>query len=161
MKSVARRTSDNVRSVRERILKTRINKRGYEYVNIQVNGKRKAIKIHREVAKAFLDNPKGMPEVNHKDEVKTNNNVDNLEWCDREYNSNYGTGKQRASKARLTFYHNEVEQYSTSGEYIRTWKYPQLIENETHKVMRATNIISCCKGKYKTSYGYVWKFANQ
>lgn len=160
VRSVCRVALNCSRHVHERILKTRVNKSGYEYVCIQVNGKRKAVKIHREVAKAFLDNPNGYEEVNHKDEVKTNNNVNNLEWCTRKYNANYGTTKLRAVENRLKSYHNEVEQYSLDGSYIRTWNCPAQVEHETNKAMRKQNIVACCHGKYKTSYGYVWKYAN-
>ena len=54
-------------------------------------------RIHRLVAVAFLDNPFNYTDINHKDEIKTNNKVDNLEWCTREYNNNYGTKPQRTS----------------------------------------------------------------
>ena len=158
VKSVERKTSDNVRMVHERILKTRINKRGYEYVNIQCNGKRKAIKIHREVAKAFISNPFNYPEVNHKDEVKTNNCVDNLEWCDRIYNANYGTAIKRGAETRMKNHTKLIAQYSINGEFIRQWKSPIDVERRSGKKMRAANIIQCCRGNYKTSYGYTWKY---
>lgn len=160
VKSV-QRVATNGRPVNERILKTRINKRGYEYVCIQIAEKRKTIKIHREVAKAFIGNPHCYKEVNHKDENKLNNRVDNLEWCDRKYNANYGTAIVRAAKARSENHVLAINQYDTNGNFIKSWRSPIQVERENGKKMRATNIISCCRGKYKTSYGYVWKYADR
>lgn len=158
VKSVERVT-ENGRAVRERILKTRFNKRGYEYVNIQVQKRRKAIKIHREVAKAFLDNPNNYIEVNHKDENKRNNSVENLEWCNRAYNANYGTASKRAAASRLKKHVLQIDQFALDGTFVKRWTTPNSIEVEHKKAMRATNIIACCRGRYKTSYGYVWKYA--
>ena len=72
-------------------------KKGYYQVALSKDGKEKKQRIHRLVAVAFLDNPFNYTDINHKDEIKTNNKVDNLEWCTREYNNNYGTKPQRTS----------------------------------------------------------------
>lgn len=74
-------------------------KLGYVIAQLSKDNKRKYCKVHRLVAQAFIPNPDNLPEVNHKDENKANNRVDNLEWCDREYNVNYGTCSLRISKA--------------------------------------------------------------
>ena len=63
---------------------------GYLLVSLCCNGKYKSISVHRLVAQAFIENPDNLPEINHKNEDKTNNSVDNLEFCDRSYNNNYG-----------------------------------------------------------------------
>lgn len=67
----------------------------YMSVYLYRNKKRYYKTIHRIVAETFIPNPKNLPEINHKDENPGNNNVENLEWCDRIYNANYGTLKQR------------------------------------------------------------------
>jgi hypothetical protein len=157
VKSLERYT-ENGRHVLERILKTRVNKQGYEYVSIQKNNKRVSIKIHRTVAQAFILNPSNFLEVNHKDENKLNNCVDNLEWCDRRYNANYGTAMARAAKTRADNHILEINQYTLDGKFIKRWRSPIDIERASNKKMRATNIIACCRGKYKTSYGYIWKY---
>ena len=72
-------------------------KKGYYQVALSKDGKEKKQRIHRLVATAFLDNPFNYTDINHKDEIKTNNKMDNLEWCTREYNNNYGTKPQRTS----------------------------------------------------------------
>lgn len=79
---------------RNKILKPILQRSGYYYVDLQ--GKRRL--VHRLVAEAFIDNPDDLPEVNHKDEDKVNNSVENLEWCDSKYNANYGTRNKRRGK---------------------------------------------------------------
>lgn len=79
----------------QRMLKQQISDRGYSIIRISVDGKKRTLRIHQLVAKIFIPNPKGYKEINHKDENKQNNSVDNLEWCTRSYNMSYGTVKQR------------------------------------------------------------------
>lgn len=75
---------------KEQILKQYM-KRGYFQVTLIHNNQRHYFNVHRLVAIAFIPNPNKYPQVNHKDENKLNNFVDNLEWCDAKYNCNYGT----------------------------------------------------------------------
>lgn len=84
-----------------KVLKGHVNKFGYIKVILTKNGERKDFLVHRLVADAFIDNPLDKPCINHKDENKTNNVVDNLEWCDTNYNLNYGTRNERISKSKL------------------------------------------------------------
>lgn len=81
----------------ERILKERIDRYGYLYIGFFKNKVKKYYKIHRLVAEAFIPNPKELPCVNHKDENKTNNNVENLEWCSVAYNNSYATRLERVA----------------------------------------------------------------
>jgi len=74
----------------EKILKSREDKYGYLYINLIKNKVKKSYKIHRLVAIAFISNNNNYPCVNHKDENKLNNNIDNLEWCTVTYNNRYG-----------------------------------------------------------------------
>ncbi len=80
---------------KERIMKLKLGSRGYYEVSLCKEGKHKSFTIHRLVAQAFLDNPNNYPCVNHKNEVKTDNRVDNLEWCTQAYNNIYGTKLER------------------------------------------------------------------
>jgi len=75
--------------VKEKILKQSTNRLGYKVVTLQKEGKRYHATVHRLVAKAFLEEPKNKNEVNHKDLNKANNNVLNLEWCNRSENINH------------------------------------------------------------------------
>lgn len=84
----------------EKILSPMINKDGYYQVNLSLHKNVKHHRIHRLVAEAFIDNPNGYPMVNHKDENKLNNRVDNLEWCDHTYNIRYGTRTKRSFEKR-------------------------------------------------------------
>ena len=98
-----------------RILKVVESEKGYFRVFLKKNYTTKVFLIHRLVAEAFVPNPFDLLEVNHKDENKLNNRADNLEWCDRIYNVNYGTGIARRSKS----IQKTIEQLSASGEHIR------------------------------------------
>ena len=82
-------------TIKERILKPKKDKDGYEAVGLNKDGKRKDFRVHRLVADAFIPNPNNYPIVNHKDEVKDNNVVSNLEWCTVRYNNTYGTTCER------------------------------------------------------------------
>ena len=74
------------------------DKDGYLTLNIKKNGKYKCVKIHRIVAQAFIPNPHNLPTINHIDEDKKNNRIDNLEWCSHKYNNNYRGKAQRHNK---------------------------------------------------------------
>ena len=84
-----------------RILKSYTDTVGYLNVRLCSNGKLKHHLVHRLVAEAFIPNPDNLPQVNHRDEVKNNNSVENLEWCDGKYNVNYGTRKIRERNTKL------------------------------------------------------------
>lgn len=120
-----------------------ITKGGYLFIVLYKNGERKYYLIHRLVAEAFLPNPNNYPQVNHKDENKQNNNVENLEWCTAQYNTEYSKAKQ-------------VEQYDLSGNLIKTWK--SLMEIQRQLGYLISTISKCCNGIYKQAYGYIWKY---
>lgn len=71
---------------------------GYLLIRLYGRNGFKAKTLHRLVAETFIPNPNNLPEVNHKDENKENNRVDNLEWCTSKYNKHYGTCSERRSK---------------------------------------------------------------
>ena len=116
------------------------------------DGKAKMFYTHRLVANAFLPNPNNYPQVNHKDENKYNNNARNLEWCTAKYNSNYGTGIERCSKARF----KKIAQFTIEGELIKTWDSMKDIVEQCN--FSYSGISQACNGKIKTAKGFVWKF---
>lgn len=121
-------------------------KDGYCRVTLCANGIRKNYFVHRLVAEAFIDNPNGYPQVNHKDENKMNNSVDNLEWCESEYNMNYSNG-------------TPVEQYTIDGKFIKRYDGVRQAQRYTN-IERAT-ISRCCKGIYKQAGGFVWRYSQE
>ena len=144
---------------KEKILKPGKNTRGYLNVILFKDGKSKNSKVHRLVAEAFIPNPLGLETVNHKDEVKTNNTVGNLEWMSRKDNINYGTHNKRMSEAKINHpsCSKQVQMFDKkTGELLATFL-------STHEADRKTgihhgSISKCCKGKYKSAGGYVWKY---
>ncbi len=132
-------------------LKTFVNKVGYVCVNLS----RKTYKVHRLVAETFIDNPYDYKFVNHKDEDKTNNSIDNLEWCNAKYNNNYGTRNERISKKRG----KTVIQYDLEGNEIRRWISAR--KAARYYGIGHSNITDCCVGRQKTSCGYLWRYADE
>ena len=91
---------------KEPILLSPFLRHGYQRVTLFENGKKFNVSVHRLVAIAFIDNPDPniYTEINHKDENKTNNNVNNLEWCTHLYNLNYGTRNLKHSIAMKKYW---------------------------------------------------------
>ena len=142
---------------KERILSPGKLQNGYLRVNFCKNGEQKNLLVHRLVAQAFIPNPDNLPQVNHKDQDQENNSVQNREWCDGKYNINYGTCIKRVSE-KLTNgkLSKPVLQYTKSGEFVREWKSARDVQRT---IGYFHNYISnCCNGRYKSAYGYVWKY---
>ncbi len=143
----------------ERILKLSSN-RGYQIVALSKDGQRKTYQVHRLVALHFLPNPNNLPCINHKDENKKNNNVDNLEWCTEEYNNNYGTRNTRIVEKlkEKPEYYKPVICYDLQNNYVKT--YSSAVEAGKSLGIAASGITACCK-LYKgraTAAGYKWKY---
>ena len=140
---------------KEIILKQSI-RHGYYYVCLSKNGIVKTYLVHCLVAEAFIDNSDNLPQVNHKDENKLNNSVDNLEWCDAKYNCNYGTRTERLSKSQINGKRSKIViQYNLDGTFVREWPSAMECERNGYK---NTGISKCCLGKLKTYKGYIWKY---
>lgn len=138
----------NNKKRKEKILKSSKDGGGYLMVGLCKDGKQKCHKIHRLVASAFLDNPNNLIEVNHINEIKTDNCAENLEWCNRSYNMNYGTRTERIQKPIL--------QFSKTGEFIRKWDSGTQVERELG--FDNSSITKCCKNKLKSVGGYIWRY---
>ena len=135
---------------KEIILKQNI-KGGYYSVVLSKNGILKNYLVHRLVAEAFLDNPDNLPQVNHKDECKTNNIVSNLEWCDRKYNVNYGSRNKRAAEKLSKI----VLQYDLNGNFTKEWKSTRECDRNG---FRSQHVVDCCNGKLKKYKGFLWEY---
>lgn len=88
-------------------MKQTMHNKGYKTVSLTRDGKTKMMFVHRVVAEAFLDNPNNLPMVNHKDEDKTNNFLENLEWCTAAYNRTYGKAVEKHAKTLRGRKHTE------------------------------------------------------
>lgn len=141
VKSVTRKKR-SIYSNQDIILKPGLNTQGYLFVGLYKNGKTTQKRINRLVAEAFIPNPLNKAYVNHKNEIKTDNNVDNLEWVTPKENSNYSVKK--------------IKQYTADNKYIKTWN--NLITIKKCLNIDRGNIIKCCKGKRKTAGGYKWEY---
>ena len=116
-------------------MKQYMHSKGYKTVVLTKDGVSKSAYVHRLVAEAFVDNPNGFPMVNHKDEDKTNNFYDNLEWCTNGYNVNYGKGKERRRKKIIGVPHTEEHKRKISEsvkKYFEAHKrYGERIDGQT------------------------------
>ena len=106
---------------------------GYLRAHLSSNGKAKHHSVHRLVAESFIPNPDNLPEINHRDEDKTNNRVDNLEFCDRKYNINFGS---RTDRMRDTKIKNGTYTGLSREEYMKKWNQEN---KEYHKKWNQEN----------------------
>lgn len=147
-KGVVKRNKDG------KIMKQYLHPNGYMNVKLTYNGKQRNYKAHRLVAKAFLPNPDNLPQVNHKDENRSNNLVENLEWCTSSYNCSYGTRTERI-KPQISL---PVIQYDLNGKLLN--KYPSIIEASRKVGCCDSGISKACRGIYRQYKGYKWRYAN-
>lgn len=132
-------------------------KRGYYQAGLRKNGLRKFYQVHRLVAQAFIENKDNLPQVNHIDENKLNNNVENLEWCTVSYNNCYGTRLKRVyennkSRKPVVFYdlkNNIVKEFSSIMEAHRITKIP------------TSCIVHSCKNKDIKPRKYIWRYKSE
>jgi len=149
--------------ISNKLLKFGYSHNGYRLVNL----KGKMFRVHRLVAEAFLDNKDNLPYVNHKDENKQNNNVDNLEWCTASYNLNYGDRNNKVAK-KVSIWRKKkgsdysprerkrVAQYTLDNIFIREFRSINEAGRETNSSIGT--IHKCCMGISKVCNGYKWKF---
>lgn len=146
-----------------RILKPQLDGKGnYFQIVLHRNKDTKHFSVHRLVAEVFIPNPDNLPQVNHKDECKTNNHVENLEWCTIQYNSRYGNASRRQLDSRKKSGGKSAEkaviQYDLNGNKMA--EYISIIE-AARKIGCSKAIISCCcnhRGRNKTAYGFKFEF---
>ena len=147
-------SNGSVRFQRGSEIKPYINKQGYRTVVLHNNGKHKMCRICRLVAETFIQNPQNLPQVNHKDENKGNDEKENLEWCTCLYNLTYKNLHHRRN--------NKNNKKSKPVAQIKDGKiikvFPSIREVERVLGFQNGNISQCCNGKTKTSYGYEWSY---
>ena len=138
-----------------RKLRQALNSNGYLFVRLYNNsGKGKHLLVHRLVAIVFLGDWSmwGLDQVNHKNEVKTDNRVENIEWCDARYNMTYGTRIERAAKNRS----RQINQYTKDGSFIKTFNSEKEASELTG--VKISNISCCLTGVSKSAGNFVWRY---
>ena len=137
------------------ILSCHIEPHGYVVTSLCKDGKHRPIRVHIIIARTFLPNPDNLPCINHKDEDKTNNRVDNLEWCTQAYNINYGSIRERmsANSARA----RAVDVFDKSGRKVA--EYSRVGEAADALGVTRTYITKCASGRRKTCKGMVIRYA--
>lgn len=146
----------NVKSLRcGKNLALSYDSKKYLTAHLCVKGKDKRIKVHKLVALAFIPNYNNFSQVNHKDENKENNKVENLEWCDNFYNCNYGTRNNKISVSRKKQL-KQIYQFTINGDFIKQWESAAQIKEKLN--ISKSSVYRCCEGIYLQAGGYVWKY---
>lgn len=137
-----------------KVLKPHIDKDGYLRVRLYKNKKNIYIGVHKCVAKAFIPNPNNLPEVNHKNEIRSDNRVDNLEWCTNWYNIHYGNAIIKSQLSRS----KKILQFDLQNNLICEYESLSIAGKITN--ISISNISKVCNGERKQAGGYIWKYTN-
>ena len=139
-----------------KILKPDIDKGGYLQVVLSKNSELTTRKVHRLVASAFVvnNNPK-YTQINHIDENKENNVYTNLEWCDADYNNEYGTRTIRIMKSCMKYAVKVIAINKCSNEKL---EFESIRQASRELNIDRSDISKCIKGKIKSAGGYYWKY---
>ena len=125
---------------RKKFLVPRANSKGYLRVKLCKDGQKKWYRVHRLVAEAYIPNPDNLPQVDHIDENKTHNYVNNLQWITNRNNCRKSNNKP-------------ILQYTFDGEFVREWECAADVGSQIRK-----GINDCLKGRRKAAYGFIWKY---
>ena len=137
-----------------KILKPSIKTTGYLQVGLYKNQHCKLYLVHRLIAKTFIPNPDNKLYINHIDENRTNNKVDNLEWCTMTENNNHGN---RNKKARKTFRKNHGKRVGCFINNKLIKMYYCLCDVKLDNFSEPS-VWKCCNGRRKKHKGYEWKY---
>lgn len=158
----------------EKILKTSKNNSGYLLVFLSKEGKHKGYLIHRLVAQAFIPNHSNKPCIDHKDNNRLNNRVENLRWVTHKENSNNPLTKKNLSESKMNVYQGvnnpnygnrgklnpiskPVIQFDKNNNFIRKWDSVADVQREPG--FHQSSISSCCRGERKSAHNYKWGYA--
>lgn len=157
----------NNKTRKEKILSLKPNNKGYIRVTLYKNNIKKHFSVHRLVAEAFIPNPDNLPQVNHiidDFEHRSDNRVENLEWCTAEYNSNYGTHNEKLSKSLKGKKHKKHKKHKfkkqilcvETGEIFDTSR--DVIDIMFNGKGDLSTIRKNSRGETKSAYGYHFKY---
>lgn len=147
------------RTGKEKKISKGVNSEGYEYIRLFKQNKQLYTSVHRIVAETFIPNPENKEQVNHIDGNKKNNKVENLEWCTQTENIRHA---MRTGLLNIIGSNNgssrKVQQLDSNGKILK--QFDTIIEAGRYLGVKCqpTGIISVCKGRKKTAYGYKWAY---
>lgn len=125
---------------------------GYKTVILYKNKEKRTYRVHRIIAEAFVPNPNNFPIINHKNEIKSDNRAENLEWCDARYNINYSRHGEKYSGTRP----KRIYQKDKNGNVIKEWE--SICEAARVLGLCKSSISNCCRGKIDSYKSYIWEF---
>ena len=152
------RNGRGYRIVPEKIINPYASGDGYLQVKLWKDGKVEQPLVHRLVATAFLENTEGYKEINHKDENKQNNCVDNLEWCSRSYNNRYNDKAKKAGKKTAEKLSKPVYSINKESGLVTYWESAKVASRQTG--IASSNICACLKGRQKSCGNHYWFYAD-
>ena len=143
--------------VNGKIMKPYLDTKGYLQIDLSLDGRKRSnrvhLAVHRLVAQAFIPNTDNLLQVNHIDEDKTNNCVNNLEWCTNEYNCNYGNhGENIARKTRMPIY--SIDKDGNIEHFLGVRNATMILTNG--KTNASSHISAALNNKNKTAFGRKW-----
>lgn len=150
-------------NISNKVLKTKLD-RGYERLNLYNHLGVKMFSVHRLIGETFIPNPKNKPTINHKNGIRNDNNIDNLEW--NTYSENhvhsYRELGRKSSKpwlgkfGKLHCNSTEVLQYNKQGKFIKHWH--SLADVERNLNIKYRNVVESLSGRNKTAGGFIWRY---
>lgn len=146
--------------MRERMLSAYKDKDGYLSVNLSKNSLQKPHRLHRVVLSAFTPNPNKLPLVNHKNGVRDDNRLENLEWCDAKYNNSYGDAIEKRKKAQFLYFNKSIKvlQYTMNGDFVNGYYTTKDASRKTG--ISATDINYCLNKKANRAGEFQWIYKN-
>jgi len=151
VKSLHPRNSGKIRALK-------VKRNGYIAVTLSRNGKLKTVTVHQLVAQAFIPNPRNLKEVNHLNEIKSDNRSENLAWATRRENVLYGTRGENHSRTMKERGYFKVPVVCTTLDNMTSIRYESLSAAAEGTGANISHISKCCRGKIRQTHGFQFKY---